>query len=198
MGKKMKSTNVKIIAGLVIILLFIGTGLNCTDVSEGVPQENETIEIEYTFTEPRMESVAETGYYSIKMEDTQKYYDKPGLPLLPFRTAMISIPDERDVETIKITPGKRVVMDGQFRIEYAKRQIPISRPDQVVETEPNMEVYGSSSPFPGELYSVVSTQYQRGSKILILNLYPVQYISLSGEISYYQKMRVIVTTVPTR
>ncbi len=193
----MKSTNVKIIAGLVIILLFIGTGLNCTDVSEGVPQENETIEIEYTFTEPRMESVAETEYYSIKMEDTQKYYDKPGLPLLPFRTAMLPIPDGRDVETIKITPGKRVVMEGQFNIEYAKQQIPISRPDQVVETEPNMDVYGSSNPFPGELYSVVSTQYQRGSKILILNLYPVQYIPLSGEISYYQEIKVLVTTVPT-
>jgi len=192
-----KSTNVKIIAGLVIILLFIGTGLNCVDVSEGVPQEIETIEIEYTFTEPRIESVAETEYYSIKMEDTQKYYDKPGLPLLPFRTAMIPIPDGRDVETIKITPGKRVVIEGQYKIEYAKQQIPISRPDQVVETEPNMEVYGSSNPFPGELYSVVSTQYQRGSKILILNLYPVQYIPLSGEIWYYQQMKVIVTTVPT-
>ena len=194
----MKSIKVKIIAGLVIVLLLIGTGLKCVDVSEGAPPEIETIETEYTFTEPRMESVAETECYSIKMEDTQKYYDKPGLPLLPFRTAMIPIPDGRDIETIDITPGEKVVIEGQFKIEYAKQQIPISRPGQVVESEPGIEVYGSSSPFPGKLYSVVSTQYQRGSKILILNLYPVQYIPLSGKISYYQKMKAVVTTVPTR
>ena len=174
------------------------------EVSEGVPQETETIEIEHTFSEPRMEKVRETEYYSIRMKDTQKYYDKPGLPLVPFKTAKIPIPEGRDVEIINVAPGKKVVIKGQFKIEYAKQQIPIQPPSKVetklkpeVETEPNMEVYGSSSPFPGKLYSVVSTQYQRGSKILILNLYPVQYIPTSGEISYYQKMKVVVTTVPT-
>jgi len=196
MGKKVKSTNIKIIAGLVIILLFIGKGLGCMNVSEAATQEVETIEMEYTLTEPRIEKVAETEYYSIKMEDTQKYYDKPGLPLIPFRTAMIPIPQGRDVEIINVVPGKKVVIEGQFKIEYARQQIPISRPDQIVETGPDIEVYGSSRPFPSELCSVVSTQYQRGSKVLILNLYPIEYIPLSGEISYYQEMKVIVTTVP--
>lgn len=195
MVKKMQFTNVKIIAGLVIISLLAGTGLNCMNVSEGATPEIETIEIEYAFTEPRIEKVAETEYYSIKMEDTQKYYDKPGLPLIPFRTAMIPIPQGRDVEIINVVPGKKVVIEGQFKIEYARQQIPISRPDQIVENGPDIEVYSSSRPFPSELYSVVSTQYQRGSKVLILNLYPVEYIPLSGEISYYQEMKVIVTIV---
>jgi hypothetical protein len=194
MGKKVKSTYIKIIAGLVIILSFITAGLNCVGVSERAPQEIETIEVVYNFSEPRIEKV-DGEYYSIRMEDTQKYYDRAGLPLIPFLTAMIPIPQGRGVETIDIVPGKKVVIEGRFKIEYARQQTPIWS-DLAVETGPDNEVYGSTKPFPGELYSVVSTQYQRGSEILILNLYPVEYIPFLGGISYYEKMKVIVTTVP--
>ncbi len=191
MGKNMKS-NIVIIGA--VLLSLVGVGLNCGQVGREVSENSTTIEIESIFSAPRLEKVGDTEYYSIKMEDTQKYYDRAGLPLVPFRTAMIPIPQGRDVKTINVVPGKKVVMEGRFKIEYARQQLP-SRPDQIVETQPDTEVYNSSNPFPGQLYSVVSTQYQRGTKILILNVYPVQYVPRSGEIWYYQTMKVIVTTV---
>jgi hypothetical protein len=173
---------------------FIIAGLNCVGVSEKAPEEIETIEVVYDFSEPRIEKVDEE-YYSIGMENTQKYYDRAGLPLIPFRTTMITIPQGRDVETINVVPKKKVDIEGRFKIEYARQQTPIQS-DPTVETGLDNEVYSSAKPFPGELYSVVSTQYQRGSEILILNLYPVEYIPISGRISYYEKMIIVITTVP--
>ena len=58
------------------------------------------------------------------------------------------------------------------------------------------KVYASNEPFPGNLYSVVSTQFLCGYKILILNLYPVQYIPALGKVAYYEDMKVIVAHAP--
>jgi len=170
---------------------------------EITPANPERIELEYAFLEPKMGEMPD-GYYSASIERTHKFSEEPGLPLLPIKIAKILIPQGRDVKNIETVPGRKITLEGQFKIEYAKQQVPIEPPNSkvktklnpIVETEPNMEVYGSSNPFPGKLYSEVSTQYFTGYKILTLNLYPIQYIPVSGEVSYYPDMRVVVTTVP--
>ncbi len=172
-----------------------------SEVSAGAAAEvkspdTENIEIEYVFLEPKIEKV-NGGYYSIEMEDTHKYYDKPGLPLLPFKTVKIHIPPGRTVKSINVIRTREIVIDGEFKIEYCKQQAPISRPELMVETEPNQEVYNSGKPFPGKSYSEVLTVYRMGSEVLILNLYPVQYIPVRGEVFYYSGMMVIVATIPT-
>jgi len=169
------------------------------------PSGIERLEIEYYFLKPQTKKV-DWEYHSVEMKYyTFKFAEEPGLPLLPIKTARIVIPQGRDVEGINVVPGNKVTLEGQFKIEYAKQQIPIEPPEPkkvktklkpIVDAEPNMEVYGSSSPFPDKLYSEVSTQYLAGYKILTLHLYPVQYIPLLGEVSYYPNMRVVVTTVP--
>lgn len=150
--------------------------------------------LEYVFSEPKLERINQ--YYSIEMPNTVKLYDDIGMPLLPVKTAKILIPQGHDVKTINIVPGKRITLEGKFMIEYAKPQIPLGS-EETVETQPNNQVYSSSSPFPGELYSVVSTQSLSGYKILVLNLFPVEYIPASGKVSYYERMKVMVVNVPS-
>ena len=153
------------------------------------------IEVEYTFLEPMLERV-DGEYYSVEMPDTGKFHDAVGLPLLPVKTAKVLIPQGRDVKAINIARGKRVILDREFKIEYGKPPVPMGS-NIAAETKPNEKVYSSKEPFPGNLYSVVSTQFLCGYKILILNLYPVQYTPASGKVSYYEKMKVIVAHAPS-
>ena len=162
---------------------------------ELTPFNSEIIELEYGFVKPNIKRVDEV-YYSIDVMDLHKSCDQPGLPLLPVKTAKILIPQGRCVRNITVIPGSKITLDGEFNIEYSKQQTPISRPDLVVETEPDREIYNSSAPYPGRFYSEVSTQFFRGYKILILNIYPVQYIPAHGKVSYYPNMRLKVTTTP--
>ena len=150
------------------------------------------IELEYTFTEPILERIDE--YYSVRMPDTRRLYDAVGLPLVPVKTAKILIPQGRDVKAINIVPGKKVTLDGQFKIEYGRPQVPMGS-NITAEAKPNREVYDSLEPFPGGLHSVVSTQFLCGYKILLVNLHPVEYIPASGKVSYYERMKVIVAHV---
>ncbi|GAF98893.1 unnamed protein product, partial [marine sediment metagenome] len=160
----------------------------------GYADADPVIKLEYVFSEPKLERINE--YYSIYMPDTGKLHDDIGLPLLPVKTAKILIPQGHDVKTINIVLGKKITLDGEFMIEYAKPQIPIGS-DETVEAQQNEEVYSSSKPFPGKLHSVVSTQFLSGYKILILNLFPVEYIPASGKVSYYERMKLIVVNVPS-
>ncbi|UCC40191.1 MAG: fibronectin type III domain-containing protein [Candidatus Aminicenantes bacterium] len=173
-------------------VLFIILAFFCS--SFGYADADPVTKLEYVFSEPKLERINE--YYSIKMTDTGKLYDDIGLPLLPVKTAKILIPQGHEVKTINIVPGKKRTLEGEFMIEYAEPQIPIGS-DETVETQPNKQVYSSSSPFPGKLYSVVSTQSLSGYKILVLNLFPVEYIPASGKVSYYERMKVIVVNVPS-
>ncbi|MCW3980347.1 MAG: C25 family cysteine peptidase, partial [Candidatus Bathyarchaeota archaeon] len=54
--------------------------------------------------------------------------------------------------------------------------------------KPNQEIYKSTSPFPSSPYSKISEQYYRGYKILVLTLYPIQYVPQSGKLLYFETM----------
>jgi len=163
---------------------------------ELTPTNSERIELEYKFLGPKIKE-ADEEYYSIEIMDTFRFCDEPGLPLLPVKTAKILIPQGRVIKNITVIPGRKITLDGEYKIEYSKQQIPISRPDLMVETEPKEEIYSSSDPFPGKFYSEVTTQFLKGYKILIVNLYPVQYIPAHDKLSYYPNMRLKVITVPS-
>ncbi len=183
----MKGKAVSLLPALLTILAFVCSSLGYADADP-------VIKLEYVFSEPKLERINE--YYSIYMPDTGKLYDDIGLPLLPVKTAKILIPQGHDVKTINIVLGKKITIDGEFMIEYAKPQIPIGS-NETVEAQSNEEVYSSRNPFPGKLHSVVSTQFLSGYKILVLNLFPVEYIPALGKVSYYERMKVIVVNVPS-
>ena len=183
----MKGKKVSLLPALLTILAFV-----CSSV--GYADADPVTKLEYVFSEPKLERINE--YYSIYMPDTGKLYDDIGFPFLPIKTVKILIPQGHDVKTINIVPGKKITLDGEFMIEYAKPQIPIGS-TETVEAQQNEEVYSSRNPFPGKLHSVVSTQFLSGYKILVLNLFPVEYIPASGKVSYYERMKVIVVNVPS-
>ena len=183
----MKNKKVIGLPVLLTILAFFCSSLGYADADP-------VINLEYVFSKPKLERVNE--YYSVYMPDTGKLYDDIGLPLLPVKTAKILIPHGYDVKAVNIVPGKKIRLERKFMIEFAKPQIPIGA-DEPVETQRNEKVYSSSKPFPGKLYSVVSTQFLCGYKILILNLFPVEYIPALGQVSYYERMKVIIVNVPS-
>ena len=175
------------ISSLFVVLAFLCSSLGYADADP-------VTKLEYVFSKPKLERIQH--YYSIHMPDTVKLHDDVGMPLLPVKTAKILIPQGHEVKSINVIPGKKATLEGTFIIEYAKPPIPIGYQEKV-ETRPNQQVYGSNSPFPGSLYSIVSTRNLSGYRILVLNLFPVEYIPASGKVSYYESLKVIVTNVPS-
>ena len=136
-------------------------------------------------------------YDSITVKSLDKY-GAPGKPVIPFKTVRILIPQDSDPADIEITTGKKITLDGRYRIEYGKTPVPLSaRFDSIPEDKPNKEIYSSTMPFPDKLYSQLPLQDFRGYKILVVNIYPVQYVPKEGFLTYFSEMTVKVNLKPS-
>jgi len=157
------------------------------------------IVLEFDFPEPKIvegPTYDNIAYDSVIMAGLDKH-GEPGLPVLPFKTVRILIPQEGDLQDIEVIGEKKITLDGRYKIEYGQTPVPISS-DLVIKTEPNQAVYLSIKPFPGVLFSQPARlQNFRGYKILLLNLHPVEYIPKEGLVSYFADMTVTVNLQPT-
>jgi hypothetical protein len=127
---------------------------------------------------------------------TLPQYGAPGEPVLPFRQIKVLIPEGKGVKRVDITPGNRKVLQGRFNVIYGKTPMPISSNVTAVD-KPNEAIYKSTNPFPSSLYSDISEQYLTGYKILLLKIYPVQYVPRTGELYYFETMTVTVALEET-
>ncbi|MFX1397715.1 MAG: C25 family cysteine peptidase [Promethearchaeota archaeon] len=153
----------------------------------------ERIELEYNVPELNVEEIKTPTsdlYHQLSMSDSGNL-EQSGQPLIPFRTLKILLPYGKDMETIQVIGEGKQTLEGNYRIEPAQEQNPIGLTSESTFTLDN-SIYDSIEPFPEETYSVVGVYNLKGYKILVLNLFPVSYIPKRNEISYYEKMKVLV------
>lgn len=159
-----------LIVSIVILVSLCLNGIeSATALKVDESGTNSPIIVEFAFSAPEL--TKEGDYDSITMEGLYSHGD-PGMPILPFKTVKILIPQGECVQNIEIVTKNKVVLDGFYNIECGQIPVPISynsSPDGFmfadkvpVETMPNQTVYGSTNPFPGALYSEVSVQDLRG------------------------------------
>ena len=127
---------------------------------------------------------------------TLPQYGAPGEPVLPFRQIKVLIPEGKGVKRVDVTLGNREVLQGRFSVMYGKTPMPISSNVTAVD-KPNDAIYSSTNPFPSSSYSDISEQYLTGYKILLLKIYPVQYVPRTGELYYFETMTVTVALEET-
>ncbi|MDP2926416.1 MAG: C25 family cysteine peptidase [Nanoarchaeota archaeon] len=168
-------------------------------LSQSVYAQTTQIVLKLDFPEPKIIKNVfihdNLTYDSILIESLERY-GNPGMPIMPLRTVRVLVPQGKDVQNIEIIAGKKITLDVKYKIEYGKTQVPHCS-NLTPETKPNKEIYSSTKLFPDKLYSQLPLQNFRGYKILIINLYPVQYIPKEGLISYFEDMTVKVNLKPT-
>jgi hypothetical protein len=185
---------------LCFLLLPIPGGVSAQEPSASPEQ---AIAVMYYFSEPRVEKTWDVppqkgalplteGYVSVTIEGLPQW-SEPGLPILPFKTARVLLPYGLDVERITVTGGKKVTLPGSYIVEPGQKPVPLSHEGPLEVTPPNPDVYNSSTPYPGKLYSNETIQGKSGYRILLLNLHPVEYIPRQGQLSYYRSLTVQIT-----
>ncbi|NOQ32928.1 MAG: hypothetical protein GQ567_01820 [Methanosarcinales archaeon] len=152
--------------------------------------DGEQIRIECEFAKPLFEK----GEYDKVKVKSLRNLGKPGEPILPFKTLNILLPQGKTVQSIEVT-GNQIHLPGEYRVEHGQEPVPVGSKSNC-RAPPDPAIYESTNPFPGKMFTKASIQELRGYKILILNLYPVQYIPKAGKISYFENMNVIVNTAP--
>jgi len=166
-------------------------------VAESRNNESQIIKT-YSFETPYVNQVTmdNTVYDQIIIPDSLGY-GSPGEPNLPAYGVHLLLPHGTDVADIEVVPGEKVFIGSDFNVEPVREPVILSDIHSSSSPVQDELVYTSKEAFPNTLFTEIGTYSFRGYEILVLTIYPVQYIPNSGELFYFKDMTVSVKTVET-
>ena len=97
----------------------IGSESNESSQNSG---SKDMIKLSYTFPNPEISD--DNGYDLVSIPGLG-LYSIPSEPLIPFKTAKILIPPNKDVDKIEIGPSVKSDLSGIFNIQFGQEPIPI-------------------------------------------------------------------------
>lgn len=128
-------------------------------------------------------------YYTVKMKNTDVYGDI-GEPLLPAKEIRLLLPYETKLKSISVVTSERKFLENNIFVLPGSQPVQISKINQVNLPKPNIDIYNSNAIYPEKKFTNIGTQCFRGYNILYLILHPVQYEPLSGNLYYFENMKI--------
>lgn len=158
-----------------------------------------TIQVQYEFERPMVKTVRVDG----QVFDRVVMRGAPnsgiiGHPALPGKGARILLPYGEEIVGVKVVTGEKIRVNINHLIEPVEQPFPLSTaPADIPPVYLDSAAYSLTSSLPRQRYIQTGVQNFRGHQILILQLNPVEYIPVDGELSYYPDMSITVTTSPS-
>lgn len=145
------------------------------------------IDVPLTFSENKLIVTQLKGFDVIKINEPSMFFtDLPGKPTLPYKVVRVAIPDNHEVDSVKIISFDKIELSDTFHIFPA--QPPFHSNSFPVFVPPNDSIYNSLNPYPGELVIHNGTGSMGGIRIASFSVFPVQYYPRLKKIEYYTKM----------
>ncbi len=160
-------------------------------------QDTQTLNVSYKFNEPTF--VSEGSYSQVIMDDLENIAEQEGYPLIPVKQASILLPIGYSLTGIDVVSKNLVSLSGVHNLSFATQDVPLLSKDdlasmgfEVKDVVASQEIYSKSSFYPEKVYSKYSTSIQRGYTFLNLNLYPLRYNPVTGEVNYYSEIEITI------
>ena len=168
--------------GLTLILFFI--------VFASLSGWTGTIEKVFFFSKYQIDTIG--SYKTLTFPDT-RLSGLPGEPTLPYHEIFLMLPPGESAESIQITGENERVIPGTFTLFPKQYAQPISG-GMNHDLIRNQQVYERNGIYPLQAEGRLLTQYLNGYVFALSSFTPVRYNPASGKLSYYQKVRVRITT----
>jgi len=182
-----KTGSILTIAFVVIFLL--GT---FNPVFGGASNKDEDIYLNFNFSKPVFDKTSIKGEsFDLVRIDEMPITNDLGIPRLPVKSVRILLPQGKDVEKFNVIGSGEMVLGSDFVIAPGSRVVPLIAANQLKNAEKsNIVIKKYSTP----LFENKGIYKCRGFNILHVNLYPVQYNTETGELSYFEDMEIVVET----
>ncbi|MCB2185313.1 MAG: discoidin domain-containing protein [Deltaproteobacteria bacterium] len=151
----------------------------------------------YNFDQPQVAGNPD-GSVLVLLEGTEQDDATPGWPILPIRTAKLVIPAGETVEAIQVTTPEGVSLGQGFVVDHSRGVHPVSAEGPLHLAPPDPAIYGSDQDFPASPYTDRGVQRLVGYQVVMVELRPVVYNPVRGELRYFPSLTVTVnTSAPT-
>ena len=187
--------------GLAVIAVSCTCGLSLGGTPAAVSAESSDggLTVVYEFDRPEVSKVTIDGveYDRISVQNCTSS-GNIGAPALPVCGARILLPLGAEVADVRIA-GKTISLGDGFYVEPVAQPVRLSDGSAgVVLPMPNPAIYGLAAPFPAAAFEEIGIHGFRGYQVLTLKLSPLVYVPTTGELSYYPRLEIVVSTTATR
>ena len=110
---------------------------------------------------------------------------------MPSKGAYILLPQNSKIAKIDILSSEKIKLGSGYSIKPDTEKLSYKKIDNNILKSENINRI-----IPENIYSKIGVHNFRGYQILVLNLYPIEYNSLSGELFYYPELTVRIETKP--
>jgi hypothetical protein len=148
---------------------------------------------EYTFDPPRVTTAQDAQL--IVMEGCRTG-GVPGSPALPSYGVKLLLPPGEGIQSMRVIPEERRLLGTGFNLPPNQAQVPYSFTGAYEAVLPDPAIYETDRAYPYELHSSPFAQGYCGHTIAFFTINPVVYNPVTGEVWWYQRLRVEVETVP--
>jgi len=148
----------------------------------------------YKFEQPKIITLS-NGRQLVEIKGSWQNDLIVGAPILPVRTSQIFIPANEKVASIEIGYGIQKIIEGTFIIQHATKPYPISHKGPITVDKPDPNIYEANASYPSAIHRARKAQFLRGVKIVLVDLMPVLYNPVEGQLKYYNELEVRIRTV---
>ncbi|MCU0611389.1 MAG: C25 family cysteine peptidase [Candidatus Eisenbacteria bacterium] len=120
-----------------------------------------------------------------------------GEPRLPVQGITALLPPGHSVASVQVEAAEAVVLPGAYQVEVTQRQYPFSYQGPWEVTPLSPDLVGSSVPFPSYRAANPATSFMTGCGLGSFTLHPVAYTPATGEVRYFPRLTVHITTETT-
>ena len=189
----------RIIVLLVIAGLFWGTstfaGISPSIWEKEILCQDESMEISFVFTEPRVENEDGAEYAHILTTDEMIYDQQYGFPMMPYATKVITLPLGATVEKITVD------IDTSKTMKISRKIVPASKPIITGDLQKNSEerwengVYNSNSFYPLQWVNSdvgVGRNNNDLTLFLTLHIFPIRYNPVENVLLWINELKVTI------
>jgi len=154
----------------------------------------ETIEKTYYFSNPNVTEL--NGYQQISFGN-DLLTAPAGEPAMPYSAISLLLPPGHIATSIEFVGEDEIVLKGNFNLWPYQPSRPLSETKKAVFVK-NEKIYSSAESYPKQQNGRLSTQYLNGHSFAFSTFTPVKYTPANGNISYFAKVTIRVTTAPAQ
>ncbi len=145
------------------------------------------VNVQYNLQAPKI--TTGTQYTEVLLKDAQNW-GEPGLPALPWYGVKVLLPAGFEAEQISVIRSNPIVYALEKPIAPLQKQYPFSHTVLEARTEPLPNVYGSTDPYPEQLYNGLQTHFLSGNPIAFSAVSPFAYYPAKNELVFYQTLSI--------
>jgi hypothetical protein len=137
----------------------------------------------------KMSNYEKTSDYDVVKLSGAHLMNKVGEPALPVRNIYVAMPNNVEVVDVEVLSAKVQELSGRYRIYPAQHPVPLTKSANLGSfVSPKDDIYNSSMPYPKDIIEYVGTGWLGGQRIVMLRVYPVQYIPSEGILKFYDRI----------